>query len=447
MVLGCGGTQPPANEPAASPPPETTAQVATVEQVLKQYRSSPEWKQSRDAFRKIMRKHLHGHSGDWTDAELDEEFESFITLSQDEFELFLKTHSCQPHRSGEKATYYSVHATHQRHDAYAQIPSPHPPTGNGKEHVRSAFSANLLMQRFDVNHATPLPKRATMAKSPFKSWLAIEEVMTSRQRFDEYFQFHDPAQADSVFEFTRKLEWGSKVVGDVFVAPELHGGKYFSPALFATYVFRANEDSRYSVFLVIAATGRGAPAHPYIGLIENGEPTYRSTMRTVFDFLSTGDNLLRYRLVVNDENPLVLSLFMSTAYPTHPDTPYITIMSTYGPIVEDEKLHKFLKSPSTKMVQMIKKASLLKDLFQVYYPEESEAELWYDLEAIKRNKGFIADLEAAGLTAATDVFGRDLWAQKPTIERQKDAPASTTDPRRSDSASIESSTLNPRPCP
>lgn len=394
-----------------------------------------------------MRKHLHGHPSDWTDAELDEDFEMFVTLSKDEFDIFLKTHSCQHAKSGEEARYYSVHAVHQRHDAYAKIPSPHPPAGSGTEHVRSTFSANLLMERFEVDHQTPLPKRATMAKSPFKSWQAIEEAMTDREQFDEYFRFHDPAQADSVFEFTRKLEWGSKVVGDVFVAPELHGGKYFSPALFATYVFRANEDSKYSVFLVVAATGRGDPAHPYIGLVENDEPTYRSTMRTVFDFLSTGDNLLRYRLVVDDEDPLVLSLFMSTAYPTHPDNPYITIMSTYGPIVEDEKLHKFLKSPSTKVMQMIKKASLLKSLFDLYYPGETEADLWYDLEAIKRNKGFVAKLEAAGLTAATDVFGRDLWLQKPTVEASKDEASSTAEPGGTVPAGMKYQPLEPRPCP
>jgi hypothetical protein len=122
-------------------------------------------------------------------------------------------------------------------------------------------------------------------------------------------------------------------------------------------------------------------------------------------------------------------------------------MSTYGPIVEDEKLEKFLKSPSTKVMQMIKKASLLKDLFHMYYPGESEAELWYDLQAIKRDTDFVDKLEAAGLTAATDVFGRDLWTQKPTTKAGEDKAPKTTESEGTEPASTEYRPLESRPCP
>ena len=419
LLSACGAKQtssqaPP--EPAVGDTVETPEPpTPTVEEVLNEYRSSAEWKQSEAAFKEIMRHYVHGESIQLTDAELSDDFEAFSTLSEQDVNDFVSTQSCLDGMTDAVGTYYSVNTMHQRHDGFVAQPSPHPLTGSGADHAHAVFSANMLMQRTEISHDKPLPARAAMPGAHFANWQAIADTMTDRAKFDALFLFLDRAQSSAVFAVTSKLDWDSKVSGQVFVAPELHNGQVFSPALFSTYIFKKDDAAKYSVFVIISASAQGVPTTPYAGLIENKEAMYKSKTGFSFTYLSTNENLLDYRFIMESEAPLSFDLRITTAYPAHPQSPYLTINSKFTPIATDQKVERYLKSKVTRLLLMVRKGALMRDLIKVYYPKSSAAQLWVDVGALSKSTGFAAKLKAAGLDLAVDVFARDVWLEKPRI--------------------------------
>lgn len=417
LLAACGGKQPNSQTPAEETGTPTEARKPTVEEVLDEYRSSAEWKQSEAAFKEIMRHYVHGESIQLTDAELNDDFEAFVTLSEQDVEKFVSTQSCLDDMSDAGGVYYSVNTMHQRHDGFVAQPSPHPLTGSGSGSVRAhaAFSANMLMQRTEISHDKPLPKRAAMPGAHFANWQAIADTMTDRAKFDALFLFLDRAQSNAVFAVTSQLDWGKKVSGQVFVAPELHNGQVFSPALFSTYIFKKDDTSKYSVFVIISASAQGVPTTPYAGLIEDQSALYKSKTGFSFTYLSTSENLLNYRFIMETEAPLLFDLRITTAYPAHPQSPYLTINSKFTPIATDQKVERYLKSKVTRLLLMVRKGALMRDLIKAYYPDSSAAQLWVDVGALSQSTGFVAKLKAAGLDLAVDVFARDVWLEKPRV--------------------------------
>lgn len=393
----------------------------TVKEVLDEYRSSHEWRRSKSAFREIVKNYVHGEAVPVSDAQLDEDFETFVTLSEEEVDEFVRTQSCIEAASADaaratEARYYSVNTMHQRHDAFVARPSPRPVTGSGSAHAHAAFSANMLMERTEISHEKPLPKRAAMPGAHFANWQAIADTMTDRAKFDALFLFLDRAQSNAVFEVTSKLDWDSQVSGQVFLAPELPRGQFFSPALFSTYVFKKDAISKYSVFIIISANAQGVPTTPYAGLIDDGDAMYKSETGFSFTYLSTNKNLLNYRFIMGGEAPLAFDLRITTAYPAHPEQPYLTVDSKFTPIATDQKVDRYLKSRATRVLLMVRKGALMRDLIKAYYPNSSAAQLWVDVGAITRSRGFKAKLQAAGLDLAVDVFAKNVWIEKPRVE-------------------------------
>ncbi len=386
-----------------------------IERIKVEYRGTAEWNTSKAAFKAIMKNYVHGGSSAVSDAQLNEDFELYVSLSKEEVDEFLKTQSCRPKKSETDSEYYMVNSTHQRHDGFFATNQPRRQiAGSGTGRAHAAFTANMLLQRFPLAPGVAFPDRAKLKGNPFSSWEKLGAALTDEAKFNETFLFTDPAQAQAVFAATEALDFSSSVRGDLFMAPTLPGGNVFSPALYAVYVLRASESAKPSAYVVVSANAQGDPETPYAGLIGPGESPFESKTGFAFTYLSTSKNLLNYEFVLTDEAPLSFDLVITTAFPDHPEKPYLTVRSAFVPAVDSKTVAKYRDSRLTRLILMIRKGALMRDLIRIYYPGSKEVELWNDVGAIHGTK-FRNKLEAAGLNLAVDLFDRDLWLEKPKV--------------------------------
>jgi hypothetical protein len=211
--------------------------------------------------------------------------------------------------------------------------------------------------------------------------------------------FKEPEQADAVFAGPSALDWKKEVTGELFLAPTLKGGGIFLPALFAVYVLQASPEADYSV---ISANAAGVPQTPYVGLIDDKQGNYHSVTGFAFTYLSTAKNLLNYDLI----------------YPDHPDKPYLTVHSAFLPAVSEERVSTYKDVHATKVIMMVQKGALMRDLIKMYYPDAHNAALWDAVGALKGTK-FKDQLASLGLNLAVDLFDKDLWLEKPKVGSDK----------------------------
>ncbi len=366
-----------------------------------------------------MRRYVHGDDHVYTDAELDEQFHAYLTLNEDDVDDFIRQQSCVPPTGSGPARYYTVNATHQRHDAFYEEAPARPLAGEGSgKTLKAAFTANMLLERHEISEGTTFPKRANKAGNPFTEWKALTSILSERGRFDDVFRFRDPAQADEVFGATSAVDWSS-ASGELYIAPPLTDGHVFSPALFGVFMLRATTEAPFSMYLTVSANASGAPEVSYVGLIRPGtqrhQEAFFSDTRFRFTVLSDKSNLLNYELVLTGENPTSFELWLTTAFPEHPNKPYLTVRSVVSPTVSEKALESFNKVKAASLIMMLRKGTLMRDLVAAYYPDAKELELWSEVGAIKSDPDFKHDMEAAGLTVGADLFESGLWLQKPTI--------------------------------
>lgn len=388
----------------------------TIDQVLRDFRGTDAWNRSSAAFKQIMRNYVHGTDTSLSDEELDQHFEAFITLEKSDVDRFIADQSCVPASHSQPARYYLANATHQRHDAhYAKDPA-HPLTGSGdgSQTLHATFSANMLLERHALTPNSEFPARMQLKGNPFTDWASIQQALGDRARFGELFHFQNPAQAEQVFAATQAIDW-SQGSAELFIAPDLEGG-VFSPALFAVILLRPRPTAAISVYLTVSANAGGAPQTAYVGLLApKREEAFDSFTGFTFTYLTTKTNLLDYALVMIDEASLSFELWITTAFPEHGDTPYLTVKTAIVPAVSEAAVESFTKIRASKLIMMIRKGALMRDLIAAYYPDASELQLWEDVGAITGDADLKRRLEAAGLTLAASLFERNLWLERPVV--------------------------------
>ena len=388
---------------------------ARIEGIKSEYRGTAEWNTSKAAFKAIMKNYVHDSASEVSDAQLEEDFELYVSLSKEEVEEFLKTQACRPKKGSEDSEFYMVNSAHQRHDSFFAENQPRRHiAGSGTKYAHAAFTANMLLQKYPLSPSAALPARARLAKNPFSSWEKLARALTDETKFGATFYFKDPEQAQAVFAATKALDFSGSVRGQLFIAPTLKGGEVFSPALYAVYVLKASEAAAPSVFVVVSANAQGEPETPYVGLISPDQEPYQGETGFAFTYLSTAKNLLNYQFVVTDESPLSFDLVITTAFPDHPDKPYVAVRSAFAPAVSEQSVTKYRNSGLTRLILMIRKGALMRDLIRIYYPNSKEVQVWNDVGAIHGTK-FRNKVEAAGLNLAVDLFDRDLWLEKPKV--------------------------------
>ena len=396
-----------------------TGCASQLERALRDQRGTEVWNSSSDAFKEIMRRYVHGDNHQYTDAELNEQFEAYLTLDKDDVDDFVRSQSCLPRSGSGPARYYTVNATHQRHDAFYKKNAPTPLTGEGQgKTLKATFTANLLLERHEIAKGTEFPSRAGKKGNLFTDWDAMVGVLTDGDSFNNTFHFRDPNQGEQVFGITSNIDW-SRASGELYIAPKLADGKVFSPALFAVFLLRETDTSPFSVYLTVSANAAGDPEISYIGLIQPGdarqqEPFFSDT-RFKFTPLSDKANYLDYELVMTGENPTSYELWMTLAFPAHANRPYLTVRSIVAPTVSEEALRSYTDVKGADLIMMIRKGALMRDLVAAYYPDASELKLWEDVKAIKGDKEFKNRMEAAGLTVGADLFESHLWLQRPSV--------------------------------
>jgi hypothetical protein len=391
---------------------------ATVARVLDDYRGSEEWKRSNAAFKTIIRQYVHGEHGGFTDAELDQLFEDFLTLSQADVDKFLRGQSCVPESGSGPARYYMANVTHQRHDGFFATDQARPleGTGNGTRTAHATFSANTLLERHEISASSTMPARTKLSGNPFPDWASIQRALSTRSDFDATFKLRDAAQAEQIFAHTQTIDWANSTA-ELYIAPELIDGKVFSPALFSIYLLRAQAGAPFSAYLVVSANAAGQPQTPYVGLLTTAQSQdYQSFTGFAFTYLSSNGNLLDYAVVVTGENPTAYDMWIRTYYPDHPDSPYLTVRTQVLPAVseEDVALYKDVKGAST--IMLLRKGALMRDLVKTYYPHATDLQLWEDVGALKGDPTFKKRLEAAGLTLAAGLFEPGLWIERPHVQ-------------------------------
>jgi hypothetical protein len=112
--------------------------------------------------------------------------------------------------------------------------------------------------------------------------------------------------------------------------------------------------------------------------------------------------------------PLGFDVWITTAYPDHADKPYLTVRASFVPAVSDA-VAAYKDLPGVKLIMMIRKGALMRDLIGKYYPGSSPAQLWKDVGALSSDKSFTDKLAALGLDVAADLFEADLWLEKPEV--------------------------------
>lgn len=403
----------------------TACAGSKIQRALDDHRGTDKWTKSSEAFKTIMREYVHGDDVDFSDEELDDHFEDYLTLSQGDVDRFIEDQSCLPAPGSGPARYYMANATHQRHDAFFKTDQPRPVTGQGSGDttLHATFSANILLERHEIDASSAMPERATSKHSPFPDWASIAAAMTDRAEFDRRFKLQDPAQADAIFEHSSAIDWAGAASGELYISPKLTDGAVFSPALFAVYLFRPQPDASFSVYLTISANASGTPESSYVGLIRDGRDgasDYRSYTGFAFTYLSAKDNLLDYELVMTGEDPTSYELWITTAYPEHPEHPYLTVRTSVLPAVSEQAVASYTQVRGAKVIMMLRKGALMRDLIAAYYPDAPELKLWEEVGAIKADPKFKADLEAAGLTLAAGLFESKLWLERPIARARAD---------------------------
>lgn len=396
----------------------TSACAGTVEQVLDDHRGTEQWTKSSEAFKTIMRSYVHGENAGYTEAQLDQHFEDFLTLSQADVDAFVRGQSCVPESGTGPARYYMANATHQRHDGFFAPNQARPlvGTGGGEQTMHGTFSANLLLERHEIGATTTMPARVTMHGNQFPDWASIARTLSTRSDFDSTFQLRDVGQADQIFAHTQAIDWAN-TTGELYIAPELVGGAVFSPALFAIYLLRPQANAPFSAYLVVSANAAGDPQTPYVGLLAaTGAETYASVTGFAFTYLSAGDNLLDYEVVMTGDNPTAYELWIRTYYPDHPDSPYLTVRTAVLPAVSERDVAWYKDVKGVNVIMMLRKGALMRDLIATYYPNASELQLWEDVGALKGDPTFKKRLEAAGLTIAAGLFEPSLWIERPHVK-------------------------------
>ena len=395
------------------------AGCAGVDRVLRDHRGTENWTRSSDAFKEIMRNYVHGSHVKISDEELDSQFEAFLTLSDDDVDRFIRDQSCVPPAGTDPSRYYMANATHQRHDPHFATDQPRPVTGtgDGSETLHATFSANMLLERHEIGPKVSFPARAQLEGNTFPDWSSISTGLSDRAHFDEDFDFVESAQADEVFTATSVIDW-SQASGELFIAPELEGG-VFSPALFAIYLLRPSPGADPSVYLTVSANAAGDPETPYVGIIDQDfdrAEAYGSITGFAFTYLSDTNNLLDYALVMNDAQSLSFELWITTAFPEHTEAPYLTVRTAVLPAVSDKDVESFTDVKAAKLIMMLRKGALMRDLIAAYYPESSELQLWEDIGALHGDPGFKTDLESAGLSLGANLLENSLWLEPPKVE-------------------------------
>ena len=123
-----------------------------LEKALSDHRGTETWNSSSEAFKEIMRRYVHGDEHTYTDAELDEQFEAYLTLDQSDVDAFVLGQSCVPESGTGPAQYYMANSTHQRHDAHYKKDPAWRLTGEGEgQTMRATFSANMLLERHEID--------------------------------------------------------------------------------------------------------------------------------------------------------------------------------------------------------------------------------------------------------------------------------------------------------
>lgn len=364
-----------------------------------------------------MRTYVHGDNVTFTDEELDQHFEDYLTLSESDVKRFIEDQSCLPASGSGPARYYMANATHQRHDSFYAEGQERPVTGTGTgdKTMHATFSANMLLERHEIGPTSTFPARAAFKDNKFPDWASIQKVMTTRSAFDATFNLRDSAQAEQVFQHTQGIDW-AKATGELYVAPELVGGKVFSPALFAIYLLRADPSSEFSVYLVVSANAAGDPESSYVGLTTTTrEREFESTAGFAFTYLSSKDNLLNYELIMNGHDPTSFVLWISTYFPHHPESPYLTVRTAVLPAVSEQAVASFKDAKGASIIMMLRKGALMRDLIAAYYPNAPELQLWEDVGALKNDPDFKERLESEGLTVGADLLEGSLWLEKPAI--------------------------------
>lgn len=403
LMVGCGSEQ-----------------KKTMQAVLDDHRGSPAWATSSEAFKTIMRKYVHGKNHQMTDEELDTHYEQFLSLTNEDIEAFIAGQSCVPESGSGNARYYMINATHQRHDAFYKANQPHPIRGTGKQTAHATFSANMLLERHEIDASSKMPERAALpavdgfSGAPFPKWKDLARALSDQKTFGQTFRWQDAAQGEEVFAVTSAYDW-SKVKGELFIAPTLEGGGVFSPALFAVYMLKPTENAPYGAYVMVSADAQGHPDTPYVGVISDKRKSYKSYAGVTFTYLSSPENLLNYEVALLGTEPLSFDLWISMAYPDHPDQPYVTVRSPFVPAASEEMVSTFKDSSTAMTVMLIRKGALMRDLIELYYPDSEESELWNKVGAIHEDEEFQASVEASGLDVAVDLFDSDLWLEAPVV--------------------------------
>src|SRR5687768_1348117 len=90
----------------------TSCATSQMDRVLDDHRGTETWTKSSDAFKTIMRTYVHGDNVSYTDEELDQHFEDYLTLSDSDVNRFIEDQSCVPASGSGPARYYMANATH-----------------------------------------------------------------------------------------------------------------------------------------------------------------------------------------------------------------------------------------------------------------------------------------------------------------------------------------------
>ncbi|MGB1700206.1 MAG: hypothetical protein ACPHRO_09650, partial [Nannocystaceae bacterium] len=252
------------------------------------------------------------------------------------------------------------------------------------------------------------------------------------------FYFRSAEQGRAVLEMSQRFDW-STASGELYIAPQLSddSDSVFSPALFMIILLRESDEDPFSMYVTVSANASGHPEISYAGLVrddsrgqaeqrdeagqaedqadaERVEP-FLSDTRFKFTPLSNTTNFLDYELVLTGEDPTSFELWMTIAFPGHPGKPYLTVRSAVSPAVSEAAIESYTSVKAAKLIMMLRKGAMMRDLVAAYYPDASELDLWRDVGAIKSNSEFMDRLEAAGLTVGRNLFESSLWLQKPTV--------------------------------
>jgi hypothetical protein len=391
-----------------------TEQAVQIESILAKYRGTEAWETTRKAFHEIIRTYIHGGVKNMTDKELDEHFERALVTTESDVKTFLdKSSAVLDAAKNANSPYYMVNVAHERHDDYFAVNQTCPVTGTGSKKLEAKFEAQNLYQRYPINATTVMPPR--VANSHFPNWATIVTAMTDKTTFENTFALNAD-EVEEVFKVTSALDWNT-AQGALFITPDLFGGAVFSPALYSVY-FMGAPNSLMNIYFFISADGEGNPEQAFVGIVNTKSAPqkniYNSTNRFAFTYISSPLNPVRYWLDVNDDNLSDFNLGVQVFYPSHPD-PYIDVNASFSAQVSPGEIAFFTDIPGLSTIMLIQKGTLMIDLVKAYFPDSTSVQLWYDIGVLTGETGIVNELKALGLDLMSDIFGADVWTEKPTV--------------------------------